>query len=247
MKVLSKLLVAAFLVPFISFAQEDDSYRLAELMYMKAKVGMEKQFEEAVKAHNDKYHAEAPYEGYLNYVATGKDAGWYVWEMLGMTFTQLDNRPKSDAHRADWDKNVAPYVQEYGRSEIWRNAAKFSHRGENGGNKQVIWLVQIEDGDSYRLKSFMEKVVNIYKKQNESISTWFNSFRQNDGRSVAFVWPFDKWASFDADDWKMKDEFDAEYGEGAWDDALEEWDDFVKSMSQEVWITVSGAGMTDEE
>ncbi len=248
MRVLSKLLIVAFLFPFFTQAQEEgDSYVLAELIYIKAKVGMEKQFEDAVKKHNDKYHADEPHQGQLAYIATGKDAGWYVWEMVGFTFTQLDDRPMSDDHRADWDKTVAKYVEEYGRSEIWRNDAKFSNRGENDGDKQVIWLIEIEEGEWYRFKGFMEKVIEVYKKKNESLFTWYNTFPQNDGRSVAFVWPFDKWATFDKDDWKMEDAFDEEYGDGAWEDALDEWDDFIKSMSQEVWMDISGPEEAESE
>lgn len=240
MKILSKLLLLAFFMPLFLSAQEEaeKKYHLVELTYIKVKVGMEAKFEAAVKAHNDKFHADAPYKAYLYSISTGNDAGWYVWEMRGMTFSEMDSRPDTKAHGEDWNKNIAPHIQKYGRNEIWRSNYKLSHQGENSGNKIILWLLDIERGEYYRFKAFMEKVIEIHKEQNESIYSFNNSFPQNDGRDFAIVWPFDKWGSFDEEDWSMKDKFDEKYGEGAWQDALEEWEDVVSSTSQEVWTLI---------
>ena len=70
MKKLKFLLFAAVLMPFLMHAQEE-TYRMVELSYMKAKVGMESKFEAAVKAHNAKYHKE------------GNDHCAILWAPLG--------------------------------------------------------------------------------------------------------------------------------------------------------------------
>ena len=49
------------------------------------------------------------------------------------------------------------------------------------------------------------------------------------------VWPMENWASRDMDDWNMKDEYNKKYGEGSWERALDEWEDFVRGMKGEVW------------
>jgi hypothetical protein len=81
----------------------------------------------------------------------------------------------------------------------------------------------------------MTKVRAIHEKKNDGIAVYDNEFAQNDGRDVAIVWSMANWAEMDKEDWKMKDEFEAMYGEGSWQLALEEWKDVMESMRQEIW------------
>ena len=67
----------------------------------------------------------------------------------------------------------------------------------------------------------------------EQMKNWFS-----DGRDVSITWSFDKWAEFDMDDWKIEKEYDTEYGEGAWENALEEWEEVVVSSVREVWVKI---------
>ncbi len=208
---------------------------MVELSYMKAKVGMEAKFEAAVKKHNEKYHKEGAYGATLFAIATGSEAGWFVWAMGPTTFTELDSRPTGDEHAADWDKNVAPYIAEYGRVEYWRWNEKLSNWKESDEKMINLWWMDIESGEYYRFKQFMEKVVPIFKEMDDEMNVYNNQFRQSDGRDVAIVWPMENWASMDDEGWNMKEEYEKKYGEGSWENALEDWDDFVASMSGEVW------------
>ena len=114
-------LSVALLSSSTTFAQDEkESYSMVEITFMLPKIGMEKNFENSVKEHNAKYHKDGPFRASLDYILTGKEAGWYVWIMGPCTFSNLDNRPEDDAHRAHWDKNVSPTVAKYGRTEYWR-------------------------------------------------------------------------------------------------------------------------------
>lgn len=237
MKKLILVFVGMVCIPMLAQAQEEPTtdYKMVELDYIKVKPGMEAKFEEAVKKHNDKFHAKAPYESSLSYITTGNEAGWYVWIMGSFTFTDLDGAPAGGAHMDDWRKTIAPYVEEYGRTEFWRYNDKFSVANDKSEPMEVLWFIDVEKGEFYRFKAFMEKVQKVYKNKNEEMQVWMNQFNQGDGRDVAISWPIDNWAALDKDDWKMKDEFDKEFGEGAWDNALDEWDDIIKGVRREVW------------
>lgn len=236
---LTKVL-AIFCLPLLLIAQSEDQpkYYLAELDYIKVKMGMEDKFIDAVKKHNDKYHDEAPYSASLYRIMTGPESGWFVWTMGGFTFTDFDDAPGEGAHNDDWRKTIQPYVEEYGPMEFWRYAQKLSHSDEDDEPMEELWFMDIERGEYYRFRNFMEKVHKIHINKDEEIQVWTNQFSSNDGRDVAIAWPFDKWAERDANEWNMKEAFNEEYGEGSWDDALEEWEEFVSSMTQEIWSRI---------
>ena len=241
MKNLTKFLTALLCAPMLLFAQEEDAskYSMVNAEYIKVKEGMEEKFVAAVKSHNAKFHAEAPYQSSLFRVTTGNEAGWFIWTMGTMTFTDLDDAPGQGAHADDWRKTIAPYVEEYGRTEFWRLNEKLSSFDNDSEPMQTVWFLDVKRGEYYRFKAFMEKVAKIHKDQKDEMHVWMSQFNQGDGRDVAITWPFDKWADLDTDDWKMKEEFEKEYGEGSWDDALDEWDDIVEGVVQEVWERVN--------
>lgn len=240
MRNLTKILIGIFCIPMFLFAQdgEEPKYRMSELIYIKVKMGMEPKFIEAVKGHNAKYHNEEPYESSLFMISSGMESGWFVWAMGTMTFSDMDGAPGEGAHMDDWRKNVDPFVKEYGRTEYWRLNEKLSYSDGDSEPLQLLWFLDIERGEFYRFRAFMEKVAKIHTDKKEEIHVWMSQFYQPDGRDVAISWPMDKWADMDNEEWKMKDEFNKEYGEGAWDDALEEWKDVVDMTSQEIWRQV---------
>ncbi|MDZ7845917.1 MAG: hypothetical protein U5L96_03590 [Owenweeksia sp.] len=240
MRRFTNLLVGVLCMPLFLFGQnaEKNDYRLAELTYIKVKVGMEKKFVEAVKVHNEEYHSESPHQAGLYYITTGQEAGWFIWAMGGFTFTELDDAPGEGAHMDDWRKTIAPYVAEYGRTEYWRFAKELSVTNDISEPLETIWFMDIKRGEYYRFKAFMEKVKLIHEKMGDEIHLWTNEFHQPDGRDVAVVWPMENWAELDKEDWKIREEYNNEYGEGAWDNALEEWEDIIVELSQEVWRSV---------
>lgn len=233
------LVFALMVTTFTVTAQEEkESYGMAEITYMLPKIGMEKAFESAVKAHNQKYHKEGVFKASLDLILTGKETGWYVWIMGPCTFSDLDNRPNDAAHTHDWDKNVSPNVLKYGRNEFWRYNTKLSYRGDASDSPKFenIWFVDVKKGQDYKFNEFIKKVKKAYeKKEKGNFHVYNNQFKEGNGRDVAIVWAFNKWAEMDEDDGGIKDSFEEIYGEGSWDNALKDWADSTKSINSQVW------------
>ncbi|MDX1685017.1 MAG: hypothetical protein R3275_07260 [Saprospiraceae bacterium] len=216
--------------------EEEDSYMMMENVYIWVKPGNQNDFEKAVKAHNEAHHSGA-HSARLVKVATGSDVGQYVWQMGPCTFTDLDSRPSDEAHDTDWQENVVPHIKYVSSVEYWRNMPKISHfkEGDDPHDKLSVWLLDIERGEWYRFKAFMEKAVAVSKKMDSTLSAWYNEFNEGDGRDAAIVWRLNGWSDLDNNEWSMSKEYDKMYGEGSWDDAMEEWEEFVKSRSAVIW------------
>src|SRR5436189_5023821 len=95
------------------------TYQMVQIMLIKPKQGQEKAFEDAVKAHDAKYHSGA-YAAQLWAIDYGKGSdGWYVWRMGPLMYTDMDKQPQGNKeHDDDWSKNVDPHVQEYGETSL---------------------------------------------------------------------------------------------------------------------------------
>lgn len=236
---LTSMLIVALLLTTNGIAQETDekTYGMAEITYMLPKIGSEKAFVQNVNAHNDTYHKEGPNHAYLDNVLTGKESGWYVWIMGPCTFTDLDSRPEGGAHDDDWTKNIAPHVHKYGRTEYWRYNAKLSFKANDTPPKlETLWVLDIKRGEYYRFKALMTKIQAAHvKKGSDNVSVYRNQFYANDGREIVIVWDSPNWADFDNDNGGIKKDFEELYGEGSWQNMLEEWDDVVESMNRQVW------------
>ena len=71
--------IVFLLAGVITFAQ--DSYIMYETMYIKPKYGKIREFNEALAAHNKKFHTEGPNAVAMHRVANGSKAGQLVWVM----------------------------------------------------------------------------------------------------------------------------------------------------------------------
>jgi len=240
MKTLKTLLICMICFPLIMTAQEeeDSSYGMVELTYMMPAKGMAKKMEHAVKKHNEKYHTERAYESSVWHIMTGNEAGWYVWSMGPLTYAAMDGAPGPGEHMEDWNKNVDPYVSEYGRTEYWRYNDKMSAPDDELEDWQTVWIMGVEWGQYYRFMDFLKKIHEIQGENGEEMHVWMNEMTQSDGRDVAFTWPFDKWADLDEDDFNMMEAYNEKHGPMAWANAMKEWSAFNDRMQQEIWRRV---------
>lgn len=235
---LKTLLALWLLLPLLALAQEEEnSYNMVELVYLMPKEGSYETFEAGVKAHNEAYHAEGPFSSSLYRIITGRQSGWYVWTMGDCTFTDLDNRPDTEAHNEDWKTKVVPHIHKWGAVEFWRRNDEVSNVDEESEKMLEIWWLDIADGEYYRFNDFMKKVAPVSKERGDDMALYWNAFTQNDGREAALVLGFDKWADLDEDN-PMKPSYEALHGEGSWTDGMKEWEDFMDGVVQEVWHLV---------
>lgn len=231
------LLAITFCCAPLLNAQNTD-YGMAEITFMKPKIGMEKDFVKAVANHNEIYHKDGPYKARLDQIYTGKQAGWYVWIMGPCTFTDLDSRNLGDAHTDHWDTNVANTVAKYGRTEFWKYNPKLSFDGiEEPIKISNLWLVDIADNEYHRFKDFMEKIQKAFAKMNrDNMRVYDNQFNEDDGRDVVIVWSSTKWADMDEQNDDLEATYEEIHGKGTWQTAIDDWRDFTVSVSSSLWL-----------
>lgn len=242
-KIFTVILSAAFVTTsFFSFGQDEKKdYKMVELTFMHAKHGKSDEFTKAVKAHDQKYHPAGPHQAALYSINTGEDAGTFVWVMGPCMMKDLDNRPGVGAHDDDWKKNVEPYIESYGAVEYWKQNEALSFMPENMTPQKVniFWIMDIKRGEYYRFKKMMADIQAVHKDNGTTnVTIWDNKFYENNGRDVALQWHKADFASLDSD-FNMKKEYEKMYGEGTWQQVLEEWEEVVVDMKAQMWTKVN--------
>ena len=219
---MEKLFFLGSLFCIFLFAGAQESYVMYETMYIKPKADQLKEFNEALSAHNKQFHANGANAVAIQWVVNGPKAGQFVWVMGPCTFTDLDNRPSDDAHDDDWNL-VMPFVREISEVEYWRMDPDLSYtpEGWSGSDKIHIRAWDIKPGKIEAVKGFLQKAGEVFrtKKYDNSWHVYWNVFDTGNGRDVAGVYGFDKWAEYDEESPFVMD-FDEIHGEGAWSDAM---------------------------
>ena len=237
-KKLSAANLIAGLISFTGFAQEvNTDYAMANIVFIDAKIGHEKDFESKVIEHNNKFHNEAPNKGYLDQVISGKHAGTYVWVMAPCTFTDLANLKLGDDHEKHWNSEVVPLIEGYGAQEYWKHNEKLSYYPNPVENRKVsnLWLIDLKRGDYYRFKTLMTKIVEAYEKKGTgNMRVYDNQFNAGDGRDVVIIWDMESLAEMDQLD-PLKPHFEEVHGEGSWDTMLEEWEEITLKIDSQLW------------
>ena len=199
-----------------------ESYIMYETMYIKPKADKLEEFNDAFSAHNKKFHASGANAVAIQWVVNGPKAGQLVWVMGPCTFTDLDNRPSDDAHTDDWNM-VMPFVDEISEVEYWRMDPDLSYtpEGWSFSDKIHIRAWDIKPGKSEEVEGFLKKVGEVFrtKKYEYSWHVYWTMFQTGNGRDVAGVYGFNKWADFDEESPFVKD-FEEIHGEGAWSEAM---------------------------
>lgn len=222
---------------FVGFAGAQGTYTMFETNYITPKEGMGNALHDGLIAHNKKFHAAAPYEAWVSFVAVGKNEGDFVWGMGPTTFTALDSRPDDAAHNQDWAVNVLPFVEKSSNTEYWKKKEELSYTpaGEADLKLQHIRFWSIKPGKYEDFMGVLKNVVEVFKtnKYPDSWGIYVNQFETNNGRDVAAVSNIANWASFDTDDTWVAD-YEKLYGKGSWKTAMATLYDSTDKFSEEV-------------
>jgi hypothetical protein len=219
------------LVPALALAQD---YEMYETQYLKVRPGHAKQFNEAMKAHNDRFHASGPYQASVWLVPNGPRSGQMFWIMGPCTFTDLDNRPSGEAHDGDWTNNVLAHA-EGGETEYWKLDPDLSYQPDTNPRPLLrARILDINRFEGYRFNQLQRKVKEVLEaKKNPNPLTVFRTVSWSaTGRDVATVLSFDKWADLDRESTFIAD-YEEVHGEGSWRLFLAEWGDVVKHAEEE--------------
>lgn len=236
------LKLAGLLALLICFAPmleaQNTDYSMARITFVKAKVGMEGDFVDAVAEFNKKFHSEAPFTARLDRIATGSEAGWFVWIMGPLTFTDLDSWDTGGERAAYLKENVYNKIAKFGRTEFWRYNPKLSFDGvDEPVAMSNLWLIDIKSGEYHRFKEFMEKVQPVFAKMNrDNMRVYNNAFNEDDGRDVVIVWTNTKWADMDEENNDFESTYEEMHGKGSWQNALDNWQDFTVTVRSSLWL-----------
>jgi hypothetical protein len=232
--------VALLMMATTLFGQDKvKPYQMYETLPLKPKRGQEKQFEEAVKQHNARFHASAPHRASLAVVTEGSGSdGWYFWVMGPCMYSDLDGQPSetSKDHDNDWAANVDPNVDKYGESHVWKyqDSISVTPAGYNP-DRLDVWVMDIKPGMRGRFYDLMKKWKGLWEanKYPFSMRVFFNDLWSGSGQDAAIVYSFSKYADFDLD-FKWKADYEKMYGENSWEAFWKEWNECVASTSEQL-------------
>lgn len=220
------------LVAALGVAQD---YEMYETQYLSVRPGHAKQFNEGMKAHNDRFHASGPYRATVWYVANGANSGQMFWVMGPCTFTDLDGRPAGPEHESDWADNVLAHAEQ-GETQYWRLDPDLSYRPDtNPRSKMRVRIQDIERFEGYRFRELRAKAKKLMetKKYPDPFLVFRSATQSGTGRDIALVRGFDNWAALDREGtWRA--DFEEVHGAGSWRRFLMEVEEVVRHSEDEL-------------
>lgn len=227
-------LVAFLGTAMLVFSQTD--YIMWETIYLTPDPAKSKELKEGLKKHNDRFHADEPYQAHVWNVLSGKHEGELLWVMGPCTWTDLDSRPSGSAHDDDWEKNVTPYIKGASDLQYWKMNEELSYQPEDAPPTKVIWSwYKIRPFEGYRFKEMLKKVKQVYEEKEypNSFGVYFAEISSVDGYDIVLEWMFDKYAFFDRDT-QFKKDYEEVHGEGTWTYFMREYEAVVKDVWDEL-------------
>jgi len=222
---MKNLMITLCLVAWVSLScWAQTNYVQFECGYMRAKSGHSDMFKKGLTAHNQKYHNVDPYKIYVWEVLTGPNSGTYFTALGPVSFTQLDKRPDSPEHNADWQNNVEVHMDYVGESSYWRRdtTLNYTPAGSDDFGKSRIRYVTLNPDESDRWEEQQEKVIEVFKAKNYPAAyAVYTRYGLSAGPTACSEINFKDWAFLDSPNNFIKD-FDEVHGVGAYERWLEE-------------------------
>ncbi len=232
-----RLIFALLLCPLFLTAQ-DAEYLIFESTMLTPASDKVMQFEFAVAAHNKKFHPEGPYGCRVYYVASGVNAGKYMWNMGPTKWSALDARPDDPSHSQDWLGNVQPNLLPEGPNTYWRFDAELSRFPVDFNiSKLLVWQVNITRDGGEKMSTLLKQVNDVYKAKfpNDSYGIYYNELASSSqGNDMAIVWFFDKYSWMSKDD-HFNERFEEVHGAGSWKTFIADWTSVTEGIEREVW------------
>ncbi|MEP7128310.1 MAG: hypothetical protein ABI729_05555 [Chitinophagales bacterium] len=209
---------------------------IVESMYILPKKGMTDKMEAAVKAHVTKYHPSGTYLAGLRSIDYGLKSGWYVWVMGPTGYAGLDPRPDKVEHADDWNKNVDPFIEEYGATTINEYDADLSTGREFfiKSDHYDVWAINVQPGEMDRFNEILQKLSKTYVALGDrAFMVYHNMVHTPGGADVGIVTSFTNYVDF-GKDWGVKQAYEKLYGVGSWKSMLTTWNEVVVDYNEEL-------------
>lgn len=234
---MKKPIIASIVIMAITsftFAQAQNV--VFETTYLKPKSDKLKELGEKMKAHNQKYHAEAPYEASAWQVLTGERSGYMAWMMGPFTFADLDSRPSEGGHDDDWMGGVMPLVHGLKDGGYWKMMTDYTYMPSEDfvGKVMRVRSLDIKRGKWDEFLHIMTMIMKVYNEKNLGNSVSLLDNWSNDGEvDAVIVWHYENYAYFDSDlDFPKK--YEEVHGDNSWHQFIEAMDEIVIDTSDEL-------------
>jgi hypothetical protein len=221
------LLCFVLLVGSLAAAQTPDT--VTRVFYLTPKVGMEAQFEKALKAHSD-FHRQKKdtWRWDVRYTETGSRTGEYIAITGGHSWKDFDNPPISPADDvAHFSSTVGPYVASWSsvflvmRPDLSRSAPDAPLPPIS-----VVTFFHLKYGQMAKFVDAIRKIKEAQDKTDGPIrASWFQL--SGGGRNTVFgvSSPRENWAAFDMSGPSLRERVEKVFGRAGADaiyQALEE-------------------------
>lgn len=236
---MKKLIYLLLLAPVLAFSQASTDYLIFEINTMSIDNDKAPMVENAMGAHNKKYHASGPAGVRVYNVQTGKGSGDYKWVMGPTTWAALDNRPDDDAHNLDWDANVERNLNEGGNGEYIRFDPSLSRFPKDFNvDKLFVRYIDVVRGKFEEVKEMLKKINRVYAEKipGETYGIYYNEIpSSSSGRDITVVSFFNSWAWMSADD-NFNAKYDEIFGKGSAAAMWKTWEMATVGQECEIWI-----------
>jgi hypothetical protein len=234
---MKKPIIASIVIMAITsftFAQAQNV--VYETTYLKPKTDKLKELGEKMKAHNQKYHAEAPYEASAWQVLTGERSGYIAWLMGPFTFTDLDSRPSEGGHDDDWMGGVMPLTHGLKDGGYWKMMTDYAYMPSEDfvGKVMRVRSFDIKRDKWDEFLHIMTMIMKVYNERNLGNSfALLDNWSNDEEVDAIIVWQYENYAYFDSDlDFPKK--YEEVHGDNSWHQFIEAIDEIVISTSDEL-------------
>jgi hypothetical protein len=209
--------VAILALASLAQAQDEAPGDIARMTYWEAKEGMESEFEEGLKKHNE-FHVQQGDEDplYTWQIVTGKYAGTYARGSFGHHWADLDLPEEYVmADEADSAETLDPYIGS-AVPVIYRYLADWSRPGTNKGPAAMSRVVHyhVKNGMSGKFGDAIEKIHKAIGETDWPADYfWYEVVDGGDMPTFVLALPSDDWAGFAPVDPPMGEMLAGVYGE----------------------------------
>ena len=193
------------------------------------------EFEKAFAAHAQKYHT-GEWKWRVFEVQSGPDAGGFHVVEGPLTWEQLDGRGDLGAeHTADWNKNVSPLTTGMGTTGYSTfNEELSTVKLADYANKIIINHAYPKPGMIKKLTDLTKKLKKVWEASNESVAV-YNVVNSGEPQLIAVTRLKNGLKELDPSFRKpMPERYEAVYGEGSWEDYLEDYAEAVERRWSEM-------------
>lgn len=245
---MKKLLCTLALLPLLVVSQNTQEGLILENVMLTANPEKIAEFEAGIAAHNKKFHNEGPYGARVYTIQNGKNAGKYMLIMGPFTWSSIDDRPASQEHTDDNNKNVSQYLT----SDVDVNYMKMHPELSNFSrdfeiNQVSVFMIDVK---RFKERDFMEKVLQkvakVYKEKMPDQIYGVYSNEMNNMEGMDFGWV----DFFDGSSWLGKEDkfvqfFEEVHGTGSFAGFLADVEATTDGDRTEIWTLrkdLSGPG-----